>query len=152
MWRAVWGVLLSKVSYTEHPIWRKTWPELRGIACCRPPPNLIRNTLSLCACAASSRRPVRHTVNNKLREVDDWRKGWSEFFWQLGFENGEKVAKMASGCAHGACAQCSPKSRFLRILSSPYFKVPISHFFLFSETRSRDMFFNFTNVTVNENS
>ena len=67
-------------------------------------------------------------------------------------DNGEKVAKMlmASGFSHGACAQCSPKSRFLRIRHSSYFKVPISHFFLLSETRSGDMFCKFTNV--NENS
>ena len=77
-------------------------------------------------------------------------RGGPSFSRHLGFENGEKVHKMASGYAHGACAQCSPKSRFLRIRSSPYFKVPISHFFLFSETRSRDIIFKFTNV--NENS
>ena len=29
--------------------------------------------------------------------------------------NGEKVAKMANGYAHGACAQCSPNTMFLRI-------------------------------------
>ena len=38
---------------------------------------------------------------------------------------------------------------FLRIWSSTYFKVPISHFFLFSETRSRDIIFKFTNVNEN---
>ena len=50
-------MLLSEVSDKEHPIWCKTWPKLRGIACCRPPLNMTRNAVSLCACAASSHRP-----------------------------------------------------------------------------------------------
>ena len=49
----------------------------------------------------------------------------SQNLCKLGFENDEKVAKMASGYAHGACTECSPNTILLRIRSSPYFKVPI---------------------------
>ena len=71
-----------------------------------------------------------HSVNNKLREVATgkpilWNetdgRGGPSFSRHLGFENGEKVHKMASGYAHGACgacAQCSPNTIFFQIRDS----------------------------------